>query len=107
MTSLTDSNLLQDFTVLKKNDDIQLADAEFVNSNNISPLVLLIDLKLATGSGEHVKSVSYAFNLFLWYKLLTTAKDGDNSSIGCRCITHVLWIPCVVYWLPNNILNQT
>ena len=49
---------------------------------NLGPVALFSNYKLATSSGKHLEDVSHAHIVSLMYKLITTAEDMNDLSIG-------------------------
>ena len=49
---------------------------------NLRPIALFSDYKLTTSSGKHLEDISHSHIVSLMYKLITTAKDSDELSIG-------------------------
>ena len=57
-------------------------DNSDIRSINLGPIALLSNYKLTTSSGKHLEEISRADNVSLMYKLLTSSKDSEDSSIG-------------------------
>ena len=49
---------------------------------NLGPISLVSNYKLTTSSGKHIEEISHAHIVGLMYKLLTSSKDSEDSSIG-------------------------
>ena len=49
---------------------------------NLEPIALFSKYKLTTLSGKHLEDISHAQNFSLLYKLVTSAKDTHDLSIG-------------------------
>ena len=82
MTSLLNSYLDLNFDVVHAATNNRYADGNDIRLVNLGPVSLFSNYKLATSSGKHLKDVSHAHNVSLMYKLITTAKDMNNRSIG-------------------------
>ena len=49
---------------------------------NLEPIALFSNYKLTTSSGKHLEDISHAHIFSLLYKLVTSAKDTHDLSIG-------------------------
>ena len=58
------------------------ADGNDIRLVNLGPVALFSNYKLTTSSGKHLEDVSHAHIVSLMYKLITTAKDMIDLSIG-------------------------
>ena len=58
------------------------ADGNDIRLVNLGPVALFSNYKLTTSSGKHLEDVSHAHIVSLMYKLITTAKDMNDLSIG-------------------------
>ena len=58
------------------------ADGNDIRLVNLGPIALISNYKLTTSSGKHLEDVSHAHIVSLMYKLITTAKDMNDLSIG-------------------------
>ena len=52
---------------------------------NLEPIALFSNYKLTTSSGKHLEDISHAHIFSLLYKLVTSAKDTQDLSIGFDC----------------------
>ena len=57
-------------------------DGNDIRLVNLGFIALLTNYKLTTSSGKHLEDVNHAHIVSLMYKLITTAKGCDDSSIG-------------------------
>ena len=57
-----------------KGDDLRLV--------KLGPIVLFSNFKLTKSSGKHLEDISHAHIVSLMCKLLSSAKDSDDLSIG-------------------------
>ena len=53
-----------------------------IRFTNLGPIALISNYKLATSSGKHLEAISHDHIVPLMYKLITSAKDSDDLSIG-------------------------
>ena len=58
------------------------ADGNDIRLVKLGPVALFSNYKLATSSGKHLEDVSHAHIISLMYKLITTAKDMNDLSVG-------------------------
>ena len=70
------------FDVLQAATNNRYTDANEIKLVNLVPIALFSNYKLTTSSGKHLEEISHAPFVSLMYKLLTTSKDGEDSSIG-------------------------
>ena len=59
----------------------------YVDSNdrrlvNLGPIALFSNYKLLTSSGKHIEEISHAQLVCLMYKMITSARDTDDLSVG-------------------------
>ena len=80
--SLLNSYLELNFDVLRVDNSNRYVDANDIRLVNLGPIALFSNYKLTTSSGKHLEEISHAHIVSLMYKLLTSSKDGDDSSIG-------------------------
>ena len=78
MNSYVDLN----FDVLLAATNNRYADNNDIRLVNLGPLGLFSIYKLTTGSGKHFEDISHAHIVSLLYKIITSAKDSDDFSIG-------------------------
>ena len=70
------------FDVLHAATNNRYADGNDIRLVNLGPIALFSNYKLTTSSGKHLEDVSHAHTVSLMYKLITTAKDMNDLSIG-------------------------
>ena len=80
--SLLNSYLDLNFEVIKKADNFIYANGNDIRLVDLRPFTLLTNFKLTTSSGKHLEDISHAIIVSLMYKLITSAKDTDDLSIG-------------------------
>ena len=80
--SLLNSYNELNFDVLHAADNNRYVDANDIRLVNLGPIALFSNYKLTTASGKHLEEISHAHIVSLMYKLLTSSKDSDDSSIG-------------------------
>ena len=67
---------------MKKADKSRYANGNDIRLVNLGPIALISIFKLTTSSEGHPEDNNHAHNVFLMYKLITSAKDSDHLSIG-------------------------
>ena len=70
------------FDVLQAATSNRYTDAKDIRLVNLGPIALFCNYKLKTTSGKHLEEISHAHIVSLMYKLLTSSKDSEDSSIG-------------------------
>ena len=80
--SLSNSYLDLNFDVVHAATNNRYADGNDIRLVNLGPVALFSNYKLSTSSGNHLEDVSHAHIVSLMYKLITTAKDMNDLSIG-------------------------
>ena len=80
--SLLNSYLDLSFEVIKRVDNSRYANDNDIRLVNLAPVALFSNLRLATSSGKHLEGISHAHLVSLLYKLITSSKDSNDSSIG-------------------------
>ena len=82
LVSLLNSYLDLNFDVVHAATNNRYADGDDIRLINLGPIALFINYKLATSSGKHLEDISHGHIVSLMYKLITTAKDMNDLSIG-------------------------
>ena len=82
LISLLNSYIDLNFDVLHANDDTRYVNNDEIRLVNLGPVALFTNYKLTTSSGKHLEEVSHAHIVSLMYKLITTAKECDDLSVG-------------------------
>ena len=80
--SLFNSYLELDFDVLHAGTNNRYADGNDIRLVNLGPIGLFSNYKLTTSSGKHLENIDHAHIVSLMYKLLSSSKGSDDSSIG-------------------------
>ena len=80
--SLLNSYLNLNFDVVHAATNNRYADGNDIRLVNLDPVALFSNYKLTTSSGKHLEDISHAHLVSLMYKLITTAKDMNDLSIG-------------------------
>ena len=70
------------FDVLHAATNNRYADNNDIRLVNLGPIALFGDYKLTTSSGKPLEDISHAHIVSLMYKLITSARDSDDLSIG-------------------------
>ena len=70
------------FEVIKRADNSRYANANDIRLVNLGPVALFSNLRLTRSSGKHLKYISHAHLVSLMYKLKTSSKDSNDSTIG-------------------------
>ena len=81
LNSILDLN----FQVSKKADFFRYANGNDIRIVNLAPIALFSNSKLTTSSGKHLEDFSQAHIVYLMYKLISSANDSDDLSIGFDC----------------------
>ena len=80
--SLLNSYLDLNFDVVHNATNNRYADGNDFRLVNLGPIALFSNYELTTSSGKHLEDISHAHIVSLMYKLITTAKECDDLSIG-------------------------
>ena len=80
--SLLNSFLGLNFDVLHTATNNRYADGNDIRFLNSCPIALFSIYKLTNISGKHLEGISHSHKIPLMYKLITSAKHSDDSSIG-------------------------
>ena len=80
--SLLNSYIELNFDVLRADNSNRYVDANDIRLVNSGPIALFSNYKLTSSSNKHLEEISHAHIVSLMYKLLTSSKDSDDSSIG-------------------------
>ena len=80
--SLLKSHLDLNFDVLHAVTNIRYADKDDIGLVNLGVIGLFSSYKLTTISGKPLKDISHAHIVSLMYKLITSARDTDDLSVG-------------------------
>ena len=78
----SNSYLELNFEVVKKVDQSRYANGDDKRLLDLGSFALFSIFKLTTSSGKHQEDISHAHIIFLKYKLISSAKDSDDLSIG-------------------------
>ena len=70
------------FDVSKATTSNRYADTDDIRLINLGPISLFSNYKLTTSSGKHLENIDHAHIISLLYKLLSSSRDSDDSSIG-------------------------
>ena len=79
---LLNSYLVLNFDVLQAATGNRYADGADIRLGNLGVIVLFSIYKLTTISGKHLEEINHAHVGSLVYKLLSSCRESDNSSIG-------------------------
>ena len=79
---MVNSYLDLNFEVIKKTDNSRYANGNDTQLVNLGPIALFNHFKLTTFSGKYLEDISHAHTVSLMYKLITSAEDSDDLSIG-------------------------
>ena len=80
--SLLNSYLELNFDVLHAATNNRYVDGNDIRLVNLGPIALFSNYKLTTSSGKHIENIDHAHIVCLMYKLITSSKVSDDSSIG-------------------------
>ena len=80
--SLLNSYLELNFDVIQAATNNRYTNDNDIRLVNLGPIALFSNYKLTTSSGKHLEEISHAHIVSLLYKLLTSSKDSEDSSIG-------------------------
>ena len=76
------SNLHLNIEFIKKDDDSRYANGNDIRLINLGPRALFSNFKLTTSSGKHLEDVSHPNITSSMYKLISSAQDSNDLSIG-------------------------
>ena len=82
ITSLLNSYLDLNFAVIKKADNSRYANGNDISLMKLDPLALFNKFKLTMSSGRHLEDIGHAHIVSLLSKLITSANNSDDLSIG-------------------------
>ena len=80
--SLLNSYLDLNFDVLRADNNNRYVDNNDIRLVNLGPVALFSNYKLTASSGKHLEDINHAHIVSLMYKLITSAKDTNDLSIG-------------------------
>ena len=80
--SLLNSYLELNFDVIQAATNNRYTNDNDIRLVNLGPIALLSNYQLTTSSGKHLEEISHAHIVSLLYKLMTSSKDSEDSSIG-------------------------
>ena len=80
--SLLNSYLELNFDVLHAATNNRYVDGNDIRLVNLGPISLFSNYKLTTSSEKHLENIDHAHIVCLMYKLVTSSKGSDDSSIG-------------------------
>ena len=78
LNSLLDIN----FDVLHAATNNRYADGDNIRLVNLGPIALFSNYKMTTSSWQHLEDISHTHIVSLMYKLIMSAKDTGDLSIG-------------------------
>ena len=70
------------FDVLHATTNNRYVDGNDIRLVNLGPIALFSNYKLTTFSGKHLENIDHAHIVSLMYKLITSSRGSDDSSIG-------------------------
>ena len=70
------------FDVLHAATNNRYVDGNDIRLVNLGPVALFDFYKLATSSGKHIEEINHAHIVCLMYKLISSARNTDDLSIG-------------------------
>ena len=76
------SYLYLKFEVIKRAGDPRYANGNDIRLIKLGPIALFSNFKLTTSRGKHLEDISHAHIVSLIYKLISSAKDSNDLSIG-------------------------
>ena len=79
--SLLKSYLDLNFDVLNAATNKRYVDSDNIWLINLAVIALFSNFKLTTRSGKHLENIDHPHIVSLMYKLLTSSRDSDDSSI--------------------------
>ena len=80
--SLFGSLLKLNFDVLHAATNNRYIDGDDIRLVNEGPIALVSNYKLQSSSGKHIEEINHAHIVCLMYKLITSARNSDDLSIG-------------------------
>ena len=80
--SLFGSLLKLNFDVLHAATNNRYIDGDDILLVNEGPIALVSNYKLQSSSGKHIEEINHAHIVCLMYKLITSARNSDDLSIG-------------------------
>ena len=82
VTSLLTSYLHLNFDGIHAVSSNRYADGKDIRLINLGPIALFSSFKLTTSSGKHLEEISHAHIVYYKRKIITSAKDTNDLSIG-------------------------
>ena len=82
VSSLLFSYFDSNFKVIKELDSSRYANGYIIRLVNLGPIALFSNFILTTSSGTHLGDINHAQLVSLMYKVITSSKDNDDTSIG-------------------------
>ena len=79
---MLNSYLDLNFEVIKEADKSRYINGDDIRLVNLGSIAFFSNFKLSTSSGKHLEDISHAHMNSLMYKIITSAKDSDDVSIG-------------------------
>ena len=80
--SLLNSYLELNFDVIQAATNNRYTNDNDIKLVNLGPIALFSNYKVTTSPGQHLEEISHAHIVSLMYKLLTSSKDSEDSSVG-------------------------
>ena len=80
--SLLNSYSDLNFKAIKKTDNSRYGNGIDIRLVTLGPIALFSTFKLTTPSGKHLEDISHSHIVSLMYKLISSSKGSDDSSIG-------------------------
>ena len=80
--SLSNSCLELNFDVLQAATNNRYVDSNDIRLVNLGPIALFSNYKPTASSGKQLENIDHAHIVCLLYKLITSARDSDDLSIG-------------------------
>ena len=81
LISLLKSYLVLNFDVFNAANNNRYVDTDDIWLKNLAAIALFSNFKLTNNSGKHLENIDRAHIVSLLYKLLTSSRDSDDSSI--------------------------
>ena len=82
VNSFLGSLLRANFDVLHAATNTRYVDGDDIRLVNEGPIAFFINFKLQSISGKHIEEINHAHIVCLMYKLITSARNNDDLSIG-------------------------
>ena len=76
------SFLRANFDALHATTNNRYTDGDDIRLVNEDPIALFSNYQLKSGSGKHIEEINHAHIVCLLYKLITSARNTDDLSIG-------------------------